>query len=97
MSEQFFEHFLGKIIKSRGGEYHKITYTSWPDRIITFPGVPPIYVEIKKNGKVYGPSNKQRRQIERLSAKGFEAHLIDANDNGQQFLMELIDGILKKR
>lgn len=97
MTEQYFEHILGRIVKARGGEYHKIVYMSWPDRIITFPGVPPIYIEIKKNGKVYGPSNKQVRQIKRLKAKGFEAHLIDANDNGRKFLTELIDEVLKER
>lgn len=94
MKEKHFEHMLKGIVKARGGEYLKLQNASWPDRIITFPHLPPIYIEIKKDGTKYDASNKQRRQLNRLQDLGYQAHLIDANDGGRAKLVAIIDGVL---
>ena len=90
MRERDIEKCLVSEVKKLGGRAYKWTSPGndgVPDRIVIFPGRPPVFVELKAdNGKL---TALQKIQIGRLKDLGQEVRVLYGIDGVSQFFQEL--------
>lgn len=92
--EKKLEEKMKFYVEKLGGEFHKLELigrSGIPDRVILFPDIPPVYVELKQKGKK--PRKLQMYEIGKLRGKAFRVEVIDNFKEGK----ELIDEIIKSR
>ena len=58
--ERDVESYLGKLVRTLSGEYIKVGYDGWPDRLILAPGGKSCWVELKREGGVLAPLQQMR-------------------------------------
>lgn len=93
MREKDIEKILVGEVRRLGGRAYK-----WispgndgvPDRIVIFPGRPPVFVELKTETGVL--TALQKVQIDRLKALGQDARVVRGVDGVKAFLDELRGG-----
>lgn len=79
--ENIIEAHLVKEVKARGGMAYKFvspSHSNVPDRLCVMPGGRIFFVECKAPGKTPRPG--QRRELDRLRAKGAEVYELDSKD-----------------
>lgn len=90
MRERDIEKCLVSEVKKLGGRAYKWTSPGndgVPDRIVIFPGRPPVFVELKAdNGKL---TALQKIQIGRLKDLGQEVRVLYGIDGVSQFFQDL--------
>ena len=90
MREKDIEKILVSEVKKLGGRAYKWTSPGndgVPDRIVIFPGRPPVFVELKAdNGKL---TALQKIQIGRLKDLGQEVRVLYGIDGVSQFFQDL--------
>lgn len=90
MREKEIEKILVSEVKKLGGRAYKWTSPGndgVPDRIVIFPGRPPVFVELKAdNGKL---TALQKIQIGRLKDLGQEVRVLYGIDGVSQFFQDL--------
>lgn len=90
MREKDIEKILVSEVKKLGGRAYKWTSPGndgVPDRIVIFPGRPPVFVELKAdNGKL---TALQKIQIERLKDLGQKVRVLYGIDGLSQFFQDL--------
>lgn len=90
MRERDIEMCLVSEVKKLGGRAYKWTSPGndgVPDRIVIFPGRPPVFVELKAdNGKL---TALQKIQIGRLKDLGQEVRVLYGIDGVSQFFQDL--------
>ena len=90
MRERDIEKCLVSEVKKLGGRAYKWTSPGndgVPDRIVIFPGRPPVFVELKAdNGKLKA---LQKIQIGRLKDLGQEVRVLYGIDGVSQFFQDL--------
>jgi hypothetical protein len=90
MRESTIEKHLVKSIKAIGGGCYKWSGPGdrgKPDRLILMPDGLTVFVELKAPGK--RPSKLQRYWLEKLSALGFDARVIDTLEGVDELVQEL--------
>lgn len=77
--EYVLEAWLRKRVKAMGGLCFKMTQrTGIPDRLVLFPGKPPLFIELKAEGKKSTPIQVAVQNEYR--AMGFEVHEADSKE-----------------
>ena len=77
MREKEIERIMVNGMKKLGGRAYKWTSpgnAGVPDRIVIFPGEPPVFVELKRAGGV--PTTIQMAQMRRLEALGQRVEVV---------------------
>ncbi|MCI6173556.1 MAG: VRR-NUC domain-containing protein [Clostridiales bacterium] len=89
MRESEIEKILVREVKKTGGRAYKWVSPGndgVPDRIVIFPGRPPVFVELKADkGRL---SNLQKIQMDRLRNLGQEAVVVRGLDGVSQFFQD---------
>ena len=89
MREKVIERILVNEVKKLGGRAYKWTSPGndgVPDRIVIFPGRPPVFVELKTSqGKL---TALQKVQIDRLMALGQQVCVVRGVDGLSQFFQD---------
>jgi hypothetical protein len=86
MRESVVEDYLGKRVRSMGGEVRKAQWIGrrgCPDRLVLLPGRA-VWVELKRPGEV--PEPHQLREHERLRLAGMRVEVIDTLAGVDAFL-----------
>jgi hypothetical protein len=77
-----------ELVLARGGLWEKLPPTSGvshrPDRLLLFPGAPPIFIELKRPGEV--PTPEQYAALTGLRGRGFAARWFDSWVPLQEFI-----------
>lgn len=89
MKEKEIEKILSDEVKKLGGRAYKWVSPGndgVPDRIVIFPGRPPVFVELKTDRGVL--STLQRVQIDRLRCLGQSVYVAKGIDGVSQFFQD---------
>lgn len=90
MLERDVERVLVSEVKKLGGRAYKWVSpgnAGVPDRIVIFPGRPPVFVEIKSDTGT--PSALQERQIVALKKLGQDVRVVCGMDGVSQFFQNI--------